>query len=91
MDRLALCGERRGVLPACFLDQSATVFRRRKVAVMDVMALLEDPRGAHGVLTGRRDGVGDRGDAAIAVPAVSTTSAAMPASGTRSRLLYKGI
>ncbi len=52
-----------------FADQSASVFRHRKVAVMDVMALLEGIRaGARGVLSGDEMASADRAvDAAVAV------------------------
>ena len=52
-----------------FADHSASVFRRRKVAVMDVMGLLEGIRaGARGVLTGDELASAERGvDAAVAV------------------------
>lgn len=53
VERLALCvaGDDSYWLKE-FADQSATVFRRRKVAVMDVIGLLEGIRaGARGVLS----------------------------------------
>jgi hypothetical protein len=52
-----------------FADQSATVFRRRKVAVMDVIGLLEGIRtAARGVLSGDEVASADRAiDAAVAV------------------------
>ncbi len=70
VDRLALCvASDDAFFLAEFADQSATVFRRKKVAVMDVMALLEGIRAsARGVLTEDEVASADRGiDAAVAV------------------------
>ena len=70
VDRLALCvASDDTFFLREFADQSATVFRRRKVAVMDVMGLLEGIRaGARGVLTGDELASADRAvDAAVKV------------------------
>lgn len=70
VDRLALCvASDDTFFLAEFADQSATVFRRRKVAVMDVIGLLEGIRmGARGVLSEDEAASADRGiDAAVAV------------------------
>jgi hypothetical protein len=70
VDRLALCvASDDTFFLREFADQSATVFRRRKVAVSDVMALLEGIRaGARGTLTGDEMASADRAvDAAVAV------------------------
>ena len=70
VERLALCvASDDTYFLAEFADQSATVFRRRKVAVMDVIALLEGIRaGAKGALTGDEMASADRAvDAAVAV------------------------
>lgn len=70
VDRLALCvASDDTFFLKEFADQSATVFRRQKVAVMDVMGLLEGIRaGARGVLTADEMAAADRGiDAAVAV------------------------
>jgi hypothetical protein len=70
VDRLALCvaSDDTHFLRE-FADHSASVFRRRKVAVMDVIGLLEGIRaGARGVLTGEEMASADRAvDAAVAV------------------------
>jgi hypothetical protein len=70
VDRLALCvASDDTFFLAGFADQSASVFRRKKVAVMDVIALLEGIRaGARGVLSADEAAAADRGiDAAVAV------------------------
>ena len=70
VDRLALCvASNDAFFLEQFADSSATVFRRRKVAVMDVVAVLEGIRaGARGVLAGDEMAAADRGiDAAIKV------------------------
>jgi len=70
IDRLALCvASDDTYFLAEFADQSATVFRRRKVAVMDVMALLDGIRAAaRGALEGDEVASADRAiDAALAV------------------------
>ena len=70
VDRLALCvaGDDPFFL-AEFADQSATVFRRQKVAVMDVIGLLEGIRAtARGALSDDEAASAGRGiDAAVAV------------------------
>jgi hypothetical protein len=70
VDRLALCvASDDPFFLAEFADQSATVFRRKKVAVMDVMALLEGIRAsARGVLSEDEAASAEQGiDAAVAV------------------------
>ncbi len=70
VDRLALCvASDDTFFLAEFADQSATVFRRKKVAVMDVMALLEGIRAsARGVLSEEEVASAYRGiDPAVAV------------------------
>ncbi len=70
VDRLALCvASDDPFFLAEFADQSATVFRRKKVAVMDVIGLLEGIRAsARGVLSGDEVASAGRGiDAAVAV------------------------
>jgi hypothetical protein len=70
IDRLALCvASDDPFFLADFADQSATVFRRRKVAVMDVIGLLEGIRvSSRGVLSEEAAASADRGiDAAIKV------------------------
>jgi hypothetical protein len=62
VDRLALCvASDDPFFLAEFADQSATVFRHQKVAVMDVVGLLEGIRsGARGVLSDEEMGAADR-------------------------------
>ena len=70
VDRLALCvASDDTYFLREFADHSATVFRHRKVAVMDVIGLLEGIRtGARGALTGDEVASADRAvDAAVAV------------------------
>ncbi len=70
VDRLALCvASDDTFFLKEFADASATVFRHKKVAVMDVVRVLEGIRtGARGVASGDEMASADRGiDAAVAV------------------------